>query len=178
MNLPDFEIKIGGIEYENSFRKDVRIDRTNLDEEFATQPEKYAYWGFIAEMSKARFYTLKFELDDLYARVEFEKRQTADAMKASNPKFKYTEKMCESEVITDARYAAKKLEMLEAQKLAAMVGRAAEAIAQRVTMLNQMGANVRVTEAPSRVMEQQHQVAKDVIVKNKKKSRRKPKKAA
>lgn len=180
LSVFDFKIEIDGIEYNNSFQNDIRIDRTNLDEEFTTQGEKFAYWGFLAEAAKARYHMLKFELDGLAANVESEKRKAADAARIMNPKFKYTEKMCESEVITDDRYQVKKLEMLDAQKLAGYLARFAEAIAQRMQMLCQMGANVRVATTPDRVMEQQHQVVKNVITNSKNssksKSRRKPKK--
>lgn len=166
MNLPDFEIKIGGVEYTNSFPDDIRIDRTMLTEEFTTQGEKFAYWSFIAEKAKHLYLLSKFELEQLYAKVEHEKRMAAAAMKANDAKFKHTEKMCESEVITDPRYTKKKLQVLKAQELAGLAKSASDAISQRRDMLIQLGANDRIGHAPGRVMDTPN-VAKTVIENNK-----------
>jgi hypothetical protein len=166
MNLPKIKIEIHGIEYDNTFADDIRIDRTNLDEEFATQAEKYAYYAFLAEEAKSAYEFLKFEVEQLYATVDHEKRMAAEAVKAQNKSFKYTETMCANEVITDKRYVDKKGEMLNAKKLAGQLDQAAKSVAQRRDMLQQLGANTRNSMQPTRAVEQRAEAAHDIIAQN------------
>lgn len=164
--LPEITITINGVTYDNSFARDILIDRTNLDEEFARQPEIYAYYAFLAEDAKAVFERKKFELEQSYARIDHEKRMAADATKAQNPKFKMTEKMVENEVITDPRYSEAKEAMLAAKLLAGQLDQAARAISQRRDMLQQMGANNRVGNMPTRVMETKQDTVRDIVAGN------------
>lgn len=167
MNLPKINISIDGVKYDNSFNTDVSIDRTNLDEEFSTQAEKYAFYAFLAANAKSSYERHKFALEQIYAAIDHEKRTEAEAMKAANPKFKYTEKMVESEVITDKRYTAKKNEMFDARLLADQLNAASAAIAQRKDMLVQLGLGHRTTNAPTRAMEAQQESVHTIIRENK-----------
>ena len=166
MKLPEIKIEIRGIEYDNSFADDVQIDRTNLDEEFATQAEKYAYYAFLAEEAKAVHERSKFELEQAYAVIDHEKRMCAAATKAANPKFKMTEKMVENEVLTDRRYGEKKEAVLKAKLLAGQLQQAAIAIAQRRDMLQQLGASARIGQLPTRALEPKQTHARDIVAAN------------
>jgi hypothetical protein len=164
--LPEIQIIINGVTYDNSFARDILIDRTMLDDEFARQPETYAYYAFLAEDAKAVFERKKFALEQVYARLDHEKRMAADAMKAQNPKFKMTEKMVENEVITDDRYTEARNDMLDAKLLAGQLDQAAKAISQRRDMLQQMGANNRVGQMPTRVMENKQEAVRDIVARS------------
>jgi len=177
-NVPTFEITIGGVTYDNSFEDDVSIDQSRLNDEFCNQAEKYAYYAFLSEKAKGKYEFQKFELEQIYARVDAEKRMQAMQAQAQNPKFKYTEKMCENEVVTDKRYVEAKHECLRFKELSGQLQQAAIAIAQRRDMLIQLGANDRQGNTPQRIMEQQQEHAKAVMTataeESQTKSRRKP----
>lgn len=159
----DFEINIDETIYDNDLLNDLRIDRTELNEEFIIQSEKYAYYAILAERAKAKYNLIKFELDHLYARLDFEKRQKAAEIREIEPKFRYTEKMCESEIITDSRFVKKKKELLKAQELSGLLSKAAEAINGRKDMLVQLGVNIRMNQSSERLMETDKQTVKTVI---------------
>ncbi len=167
MKLPKIDISIDGVKYDHSFSTDIAIDSTNLDDEFCTQAEKYAFYAFLAAQAKSSYERHKFELEQTYATIDHEKRAEGDAIRAQNPKFKHTEKMVENEVITDQRYTDKKIETLNAKLLSEQLDKAAASIAQRKDMLVQLGLGHRTTNAPSRAMESQAQSAHEIIRKNK-----------
>ena len=171
MKLPEFIITINGITYDHTFDEDVRIDRTNLDEEFSDQSRRYAYYSFLAEDAKHCYERKKAALDQVYATLDFEKRQQAAGLQAQLPKFKYTEKMCENEVKSDDRYQEMLEEVHNAKKLAGQLDVASRAIAMRRDMLMQMGATARATLAPQRVLDSGRAAVKEVIAQG----RRKPK---
>jgi hypothetical protein len=162
MQLPHIEIIIDGVTYDNTFARDVMIDRTNLEVELATHAERYAYYAFLAATARAKEAIKKMEKDQLYARVDFEKRRAAQQV----PGFKYTEKMCENEVITDPRYTTLSEEYITAKLLADQLEECARAMAQRREMLVQLGGISRQQMAPQRVVEQQAAVVERVIASN------------
>ena len=136
--------------YESSFSEDIKIDTTNLFEEFADHPAKYAYYGSLYAIMSKKLADVKRELKEQYARVDQEKRQDALTSK-SNGGIKFTETMIDNMVITDPRYVAKAKEessialhvnLLEIQK---------EAMKQRKDMLIQLGADNRQSTYDPRV---------------------------
>lgn len=153
MNLEvlKFEVSLNGRAYESDAANDLRIDRTILDEEFANQHTRFAYYGTLHEMAKDRAARLKVSLETLYAQLDHEKRMAANAVKASSPGFKYTEAMCENEVKTDPRYIAKQNELLDANQLMGVLGVAREAFQQRKDMLISLGANARASTPDLRI---------------------------
>lgn len=151
----DVDIDVGGVQYPNNFSEDVKIDRTNLDAEFVKQPELYAYYASMEALAKHRKQVLKHEVDVTYAQVDAKKRGEALAMQASNPKFKYTEKMCENEVKTDPAYRTKVLEYLEAEKLANLLAAFRESMNNRRESLISLGANDRTGSFSPRILEAQ-----------------------
>jgi len=175
VQLPNIEIKIDGIVYENTFAQDISIDRTNLEEEFATHAEKYYYYAFLAQVAEAKAAFKKNEVKQVYARIDAEKRGAVMKLPADvKATVKYTEKMYESEVITDPRYVEAQKEEIEANLLAGQLSEAARAMAQRRDMLVQLGGMFRQSQAPTRVVEQQAPVVEGLITDNNKALRRKP----
>lgn len=144
LNFTKFEIDIDGVEYPNSFQEDIKVDRTDLDSEFAAFSEKYAYYAMLHELSKDNERKLKRELEILEAILDNQKRMEAQQAMGANPKLKYTEKMYSAEVKTDKAYQEKEIEYLNSRKMAGLLGAAREAIAFKKDMLISMGANARV----------------------------------
>lgn len=157
--LPHIEIIIDGITYDNTFQRDVAIDQTNLNDELATHAEKYAYYGFLAAIAATKAAYAKMESEQLYARIDHEKRRAAQQV----PGFKYTEKMAENEVITDPRYIEQQKKYLDTKLLSDQLTEAARAMAQRREMLVQLGGISRQQMSPQRVVEQQAEVVHGIM---------------
>ena len=166
------KITIEGVKYDHDFNKDVLIDQTQLEEEFSTQAEKYAFYAFLAARARAAYEHNKFALEQIEAALDHEKRSGHEQVKMQNAKHKYTEKMIEGEVITDKRFKDKKKEVLDARLLSEQLDKAAGAIAQRKDMLIQLGLGARIGNAPARVVDQHADAAHDVIAANKESKRR------
>ena len=152
LSVLNFEVALNGKTYDNDAATALRIDRTNLDEEFANQHTRFAYYATLHEMAKDKAARLKVSLETLYAQLDHEKRMAAKAVQAADPKFKYTESMCENEIKTDQRYQLKQQEMLDANQLAGVLGVAREAFQQRKDMLISLGANARASTPDLRIM--------------------------
>lgn len=160
MNLPNIEITIDGVTYDNTFSHDVTIDRTNLEEEIAEHAQKYYYYAFLSEVAKTKAAFKKIEMEQCYATLDHEKRDAAKNISG----FKFTEKMCENEVITDQRYRTAQTAYLTADLLANQLEKAERAMSQRKDMLIQLGNINRHVMSPSpRVTEQQTSVAEELI---------------
>lgn len=123
--------------------QDIKIDRTNLDEEFTTHAELYWFYARMAEEAKAVAETKKIVLEQVYAQTDSRKRQEALLLQAKNPKWKYTEKMCEGEVKTDPKYREAQKIYQDAKLRAGQLDAAAKAFIHRKDMLVQLGASNR-----------------------------------
>jgi hypothetical protein len=152
LDVLSFSIKLNGKEYSNDAAESLRIDRTILDDEFANQHVRFAYFATLHEIAKDKVARLKVSLETLYAQLDHEKRKIANEYKATQPSFKYTETMCENEIKTDQRYQAKNAEYLDAMQLAGVLGVAREAFAQRKEMLISLGANARASTPDLRIL--------------------------
>ena len=142
-------LNIAGDERGNPIEEDVRINPADLEFEFESHPEKYAWWAFLAEHAKADVEMLKNQIAILYAQLDFavrdKARQEEEAAKESKRKpIKYTEKMVESEVITNAEYRETQTQLLQAKKMAGLAAAGRAAMDHRRDMLLQIGANYRV----------------------------------
>lgn len=182
--LQNFPIEIDGVNYPNDISDHLRIDRTDLEEEFATQPEYYAYYASMEAIAKDKRSRLKHGLELLYAQLDADKRQHAHTMQVQNPKFKYTEKMCENEVKGDKRYQEMLADYLAAEKLANLLGAWRNAFDHRREVLISLGAHDRTGNLSPRVLAEQ---AKNTLAQKakpeeteepKKASRRRPARAA
>lgn len=152
MSIFEFDIKIDGHAYENTLDSDLRIDRTDLDEEFCTQHEKFAKYATLHEFAKAEEALLKRALGIQYAQLDKTTRVHFEQQKMQNPKFKFTEKMVENTVVTHEDYQTLQLELLNARKLAGILGANREAFAQRKEMLISLGANLRTGATSVRIL--------------------------
>ncbi len=165
--LPELEITLNGVTYDNTFENDVSIDRTDLDREFENQSRIHAYYGFLSEEAKFKVLRDKAELEVMYARLDHEKRQEAVMVQASNPKFKFTEKMCENSVISDSRHLEAEKVYHESKKMAGLLDVAVKSIAMRRDMLIQMGAASRIGVQPAISTAQETHV-REIIAKSRK----------
>lgn len=164
MKLPEIKITLNGVEYEHTFNTDVQIDRTNLDDEFASQAEKYAFYGFLAEQAKHNAEHRKHILENVEASLDSEKRAEAERTKSMLKSFKYTETMCHNEVISDPRYKEHQKAWMDAKLLAAQLDICAKAIAMRKDMLKELGAVARIGTFSN----PQDQQVREIISKNRK----------
>lgn len=153
--LEQIELKIDGVTYPNRIARDLSIDRTNLEEEFLHQAERFAYYASMEALAKDRRGRLKAQLELLYAQLDSEKRQAANAMQAANPKFKYTEKMCENEVKGDTRYQSVMQEYHDADRLSNLLGAWRNAMDHRRESLISLGAHDRTGNFSTRVLAEQ-----------------------
>lgn len=155
MSVFNYPIKINGTEHKNNLEDDVKVDRTNLDNEFETYASKYAYYGTLAEMASSREDRLKVTLELLYAHLDAEKRGEAQANMNANPKFKYTEAVYENLVKGDKRYQAAMVEYLDAKELAGKLLVAARALEKKLESLKRFDRVDMGMSADSRVYNEQ-----------------------
>ena len=153
--LQDLPIELDGISYPNNIADHLRIDRTNLEEEFAIQSECYAYYASMEAIAKDKRARLKHGLELLYAQLDAEKRAAAQAMQVQNPKFKYTEKMAENEVKGDKRYQIMLSDHLEADRLVNLLGAWRSAMDHKRESLVSLGAHDRTGNMSTRVLAEQ-----------------------
>lgn len=144
----DSDIVVSGASRKNPIDEDVQINAADLDYEFQTHPEKYAWWAFLAEHAKAETEALKNRLAVAYAQIDFKVRDKArheeDLAKEQKRKpIRYTEKMVESEVLTSEEYQKLQTEFLESKKMAGLAAAGRAAMDHRRDMLIQIGANYR-----------------------------------
>jgi hypothetical protein len=132
----------------NPIEDDVKINQSDLDQEFLNQPEKYAWWAFLMEHAKAQVNEVKNELEILYAKLDYQVRAKAqvvavDAKAKKTVGLRYTEKMVENEVISSKEYQEIMSRYNEARKNAGLATAGMNAMLQRRDMLLQLGANYR-----------------------------------
>lgn len=144
--------QIDTMQYETNFSQELAIDKTDLEHEFLTHSDKFAYYAGLSELAQARADKVKFELEVLYAQLDIGKRKAFNAaIDEDGKKFKYTEKMVENEIIADTAYQAKMDQLLELQKTASLMNRAREAFNHRKEMLVQLANNSRVGDPKVKV---------------------------
>lgn len=146
----EVNVTIGGIDYQATLEDDIRIRAHDLDAEFLEQARKFSWWAMVAELAKDQVGRVKYELEQLYARLDAMKRAEAVAAKV-----KKTEKMVENEVITSPDYQVKYKEYLEAKKHYGMLQAGREAFVQRKEMLISLGANYRAEGSADPVLLQE-----------------------
>lgn len=143
MKINELTVDVDGLAHDLDIDRAVTIDRTNLDAEFCNHAKVYAKYATLAEIAKDRMNRRKWELDQLEASLDAEKRLGAALLAAQNPKFKYTETMCENEIKGDPRYKDKKEEWLSACLLANQLTAWVDALCHKKDMLISLGANHR-----------------------------------
>lgn len=143
LDVLDIELAIGNIKYDNNWAEDLAIDKDNLNHEFMTQSEKFAYYGTLYELAKDRHNRLKNELELVEAHVDAELRIRIDNIRQQDPKYKATEAAIKCDIIRDARYRTKNEEVMSCAKMVGILSIAKEAFQQRMHMLVSLGANLR-----------------------------------
>lgn len=138
-NLVGVEVVLDGVEYPNNYSDELAIDRTNLEEEFVSHSERYAYYATLAEMAEDRHTRLKEELDELEARLDHEIRADADSIRLNDPKFKMTETMVANEIKLRPEYRDKLKLLQDARHLSKVLKAAPMAFAHRRDMLIELG---------------------------------------
>lgn len=161
--LTGVPIDLGGVVYPNDFAEDLSIDRSNLQEEFLTHADKYAYYATLSELAEDRFNRLKENLETVAARCDYDKRTEYERMKAQETKLKMTEKMFENEVLLDPRYQAALKEMQDARYLAQLLRNAPMAFAHRRDMLLEVAKSHTVGMTHPRIIEGQQETVRNIM---------------
>jgi hypothetical protein len=156
----EVNVDIGGITYTASLEEDIEIDGQDLDAEFLTQARKFAWWAMVSELAKDLMNRRKYDLDQLYARLDHKVRMEASCPPAPAKPIKLTEKMVENSVITSPEYKAAYETYLEIKKYYGMLSAGREAFVQRKEMLISLGANYRAEGNADPVLLQERAKAK------------------
>ncbi len=156
----EVRVEIEGITYEASLEEDIEIDGQDLDAEFLTQARKFAWWAMVSELAKDLMNRRKYELDQLYARLDHKVRMEASCPPPPAKPIKLTEKMVENSVITSPEYKTAYESYLEIKKYHGMLSVGREAFVQRKEMLISLGANYRAEGSADPVLLQERAKAK------------------
>lgn len=133
--IPEYEVK--GQVYQNTLSEDLAVNESNLNEEFAMQAEKFAWYSTMYEFAAQQEDRLKLELQRVSAFVEQEIRATTMS--------KVTEKSVSAMVTTHYDVVAAHDALMEAQLITGFLKAARDAMSHRRDMLVQLGANVRAS---------------------------------
>jgi len=118
--------------------KDMRLDRSNLNEEFTRQAGLAASYGYVYAEAEAEASSLEFKLARVHAEVDKEVR--INLFKEGS---KATEKIVENLVIMDERYIETKEELIEARKNKRVLKAACDALDHKLQALINAGATDR-----------------------------------
>ena len=153
--LHNYKIVISNVSWPNTFEEDIKLDRTMLEDEFADQSSKYAYWSTLAALAKDQEARLKRACELVYATSDAAAREEVRQLQAGGSTQKFTEKIYETMAKTNQEYQKIQLEYLDARKLADLLTRAEHAFAQRKEMLISLGAHARTGATDLRVLKEQ-----------------------
>lgn len=161
--LVNVQVVIDNVEYPNTYADDLSIDRTNLEDEFVSHSERYAYYATLAEMADDRADRLKEDLEHLAAKLDVQVREKAKALQVVDSKFKMTETMVENEVKNSAEYHAAQKDYQDARTLAKLLKNAPHAFAHRRDMLIELGKTSMSSVSDPRVQQGKQQIVKNII---------------
>lgn len=161
--LVNVQVVIDNVEYPNTYADDLSIDRTNLEDEFVSHSERYAYYATLAEMADDRADRLKEDLEHLAAKLDVQVREKAKNIQVADPKFKMTETMVENEVKNSAEYHAAQKDYQDARTLAKLLKNAPHAFAHRRDMLIELGKTSMSSHTDPRVQQGKQQIVKNII---------------
>ena len=139
--FPD-AIEIDGQMYDTPLEDDLYINEGNLSGEFVRHAQRFAFYATAFELSLRKEKELDFELDRMYAKIDYNVR-----MEARNASVKITEKMVENSVITKEEYGEVFDELQQAKKNTGLLKQARDAMIHRRDMLIQLGATQRAERA-------------------------------
>jgi hypothetical protein len=180
----DYDIIVNDVNYPNNVEEDLRLDRTILEDEFAGQSDKYAYYSTLAALARDQEAKLKRMTELVYAQADSAARREAMAVIAEDPKRKFTEKMYETMAKTNQDYQKVQLQYLDAKALADKLKGVTEAFSHRKEMLISLGAHARTGASDVRVLgshvrssiQKDEPIKEEIVETTTKTSRRKPKK--
>lgn len=133
-----FEVEVDGQEYTLTPADDARVDREDLDEEFAVLPKTLAQWLMLQASIHDKIRRIKYERDKLYARLDFLVRE-----EHKNSEIRSTEKMVENTVKTDAAYQDMLDKLFYYENALDMIGAGVESQRVKKDILISLGANDR-----------------------------------
>lgn len=154
VKLPDITIEIDGVTFENSYSKDIYIDRSSLEDEIEEQTSLYAFYSHVSNIAQSACDAKKIKLERMYAVLDHQVRQTARSLMDQDKKIKFTEKMYEGEVTTKKEYRDLQDELLASKLLAAQLASAAKAMFMRKDMLTQLFLQERRLQLSDKVINQ------------------------
>jgi hypothetical protein len=125
-------------EYENTLHEHLRINRGNLSGDYEKHSEYFAYWSTLYELALDHQTRAEIDLERLYAIIDAEKRSQLGLTGG-----KVTEKTVENAVITDDRYIAAQVIVLDAKRNTGLLKAGRDAMIHRRDMLVSLGANYR-----------------------------------
>lgn len=148
---------VGEDEFDSNLEEDLRVNPANLNDEFATHSEKFAWYATAYELAKDYEMQLKARVERLYAQLDYIVREEGRLAG-----IKLTEKKVENSVITRDDYVRLYDLYIEAQKNTGLLRAARDAMIHKKDMLISMGANYRAEGASdlSMKMDQYRQLKK------------------
>ena len=120
--------------------EDVRIDHSDLHQEFMRQPELTASYGYLMAEAEREEKLIEFQLDRMYAMLDRQVR--TDFEQAGE---KATETKIRNSVITHPGYQKLKLELIEAHKNKQLFKATCTALSHKLQALINAGADHRKT---------------------------------
>lgn len=149
--IQSYDIIINNVSYPNTFRADIRLDRTILEDEFANQPAKYAYWSTLLAYAKDQESRMKRAMGIKYAHADHAARKEAIELQKTGDSRKFTEKMFEGMAKTNVEFQKAENAYFDARLLSDLLRTAEHSMAQRKEMLISLGAHARVGASDVRV---------------------------
>ncbi len=139
------------LSYDLSFSDDIKIDRTDLANEFEDQPCRFAKYASLCAIMQKKLLDIKREVKELYARTDARVREAAKQAGT-----KLTETMVENCVVSDPDYVIKQKKESEISLMVDLLSGFKEAFKQRKDMLQQLGADNRQSTFDTRVYTDVH----------------------
>ena len=115
---------------EGSLSEDLKIDKHNLDDEIAHQPEQYAWWSTRADIAKSLLAGRQLDLKIYEAELDERLRKEAKAREE-----KLTEAQLANNIEKDRKWKDISADIIELQKQVSVLVSALFAMAQRAEML-------------------------------------------
>lgn len=150
--LVDF-YEVDGVNHASTLAQDLKIDRTNLSEEYASHSTKYAWYSTAYELALDYEQRCKAKLARVYAQEDVKARAN---MKAAS--VRVTEKKVENTVITSVAYVQAENEYFEAKKQTGLLKAARDAMIHRKDCLISLGANLRAEMASDPSLRQEQYI--------------------
>lgn len=177
--LPNLKtrVEVEGVEYTLTPAKVVEIDRSNLEEEFASLPKDLAQWAMLEARLNVELQRLDYARKKLWAHLDYD---TRGALESAGVKI--TEKKVEHTVVTHADYQEHMNTILDYSQSHRMVAAGVRALEAKKEMLISLGAHSRAFEIGPRVRgggeEDRKETAKKVIEESRKKKKKLKKKSS